>query len=92
MAIISSTIYLGQIQTAVTRNPSHYLLAKTTGSNHHLKINSNWRVKPLIMLMGFIFPLIWMLGVAFSIDETTMRFKGYHAEKRMTYKSKGDGL
>ena len=33
------------------------------------------------MLMEFIFPLIWMLVVDFSIDETTMRFKGHHAKK-----------
>ena len=33
-----------------------------------------------------------MLGVTFSIDEITMRFKGNHAFKiRMTYKSEGDG-
>ena len=34
-----------------------------------------------------------MLGVAFSIDEMTMRFKGHHADKkRMTKKSKVDEL
>ena len=45
------------------------------------------------MLMGFIFPLIWMLGVAFSIDEMNMCFKGHHVDKKtMMYKSKGYGL
>ena len=33
-----------------------------------------------------------MLGVAFSIDEITMRVKCCHAKKRMMYKEKGDGL
>ena len=45
------------------------------------------------MYMEFISPLIWMLGVAFSKDEMTMHFIGRHADKkRMTLKSKGDGL
>ena len=34
-----------------------------------------------------------MLGVTFSIDEMTVRFKGNHADKKsMKYKEKGDGL
>ena len=34
-----------------------------------------------------------MLCVSFSMDETTMRSKGHHADiKRMTYKSKVNGL
>ena len=34
-----------------------------------------------------------MIGDAFSIDETTMCFKGHHTEEiRMTYKVEGDGL
>ena len=40
------------------------------------------RVQPLLMLMEFIFPLILMLGVAFSIYEMTMRFKCHHADKK----------
>ena len=37
MSIISSTIYLGQMKTAVTGTSSHPLLAKTTCSNLHKK-------------------------------------------------------
>ena len=45
------------------------------------------------MWMNFVFPLIWMLGVTFSMDEMTMRFKGHHTDRiRMTYKSEDDGL
>ena len=41
----------------------------------------NWKVQPLLICMEYIFPLIWMPGVNFSIDETNMRFKGHCAEK-----------
>ena len=65
--------------------------------NHLMKLPPkkipNLKVKPLLMSMEFIFPLIWMLGVAFSIDEMTRHFKGHHTDKRrITYKEKGDGL
>ena len=34
-----------------------------------------------------------MLGVAFSVDEMTMRFKFYDTDKRRTmYKAEGDGF
>ena len=34
-----------------------------------------------------------MLGVTFSVDETTMRFKDHHADKiRITYNAEGDRL
>ena len=53
----------------------------------------NWKVRPIITWMNYIFPTIWMLGVAFSIDEMTMGFKGKHADKRrITYKVEGDGF
>ena len=43
--------------------------------------------------MNFIFPLLWLLGIAILIDEMTMRFKGKHADKqRITYKNEGDGF
>ena len=43
--------------------------------------------------MEFIFPLIWMLGAAFSIYGMTMHLKGHHADtKMMRYKEKGDEL
>ena len=45
------------------------------------------------MWMDFIFPLICMLGVTFSMDEITMHFKGHHVDKiMMAYKAEGDGL
>ena len=94
MPIISSTIYLNQMQITVTRNSIHYLLAKTIWSNLHLKKkHPNLRVQPLLMLMEFIFPLNWMLSAAFSIDEMTMCFKGSTCgQKRTMYKSKSDVL
>ena len=53
----------------------------------------DWKVWPLLMLVKFIFPLIWMLGVAFYIDESTMWFKGCNADKmNITYKAEGDGF
>jgi hypothetical protein len=53
----------------------------------------NWKIRPLLMWMNFLFPLIWLLGVAFSIDEMTMGFQGRHADKkRITYKRAGDGF
>ena len=48
----------------------------------HPSKNPNWRVQPLFMLMVFIFPLVWVLGVAFSIDEIIMRLKGHYAGKK----------
>ena len=80
--IISSTIYLSQMQTAITRNSRNYLLAKTTWSNFNPNKISSWRVQSFLMLMGFIFPLIWILGVAFSIDEVNISFIGHHAYKK----------
>ena len=41
----------------------------------------NWKVHPLLMWMGFIFPLVWMLGVTFTMDEMTSCFKIHRAEK-----------
>ena len=81
------------MKTAVTRTSRHYLLAKKPWSNLHLKNIKNWKVQPILMWMEFIFPIIWMLGVTFSVDEITMIFKGHHVEKiNMTYKTEGDGL
>ena len=46
-----------------------------------------WKVQPMLMSVDFIFPLIWMLGVTFYMDETNMHFEGHHRNKlRMTYK------
>ena len=42
----------------------------------------NWKVRPLLAWMNFIFPVIWLLAVAFSVDEMTMGFKGQHKDKK----------
>ena len=45
------------------------------------------------MWVEFILPLIWVLGVTFSMDEMTMDFKIHHAEKiSITYKYEVYGL
>ena len=34
----------------------------------------NWKVRPLLTWMNFIFTTIWLLGLCFPIDEMNMRF------------------
>ena len=38
------------------------------------KFFPNWKVRPLLAWMNFIFPVMWLAGKAFSIDEMTMGF------------------
>ena len=53
----------------------------------------NWKVRPLVQWMNYLFPLIWFLGACFAIDEMTIGFQRMHADKkRITYKAKGDGF
>ena len=53
----------------------------------------NWKVCPILKSLNYICPLIWLLGIAFSIDEMTMRFQGKRVDKiRITYKNEGDGF
>ena len=53
----------------------------------------NWKVRPLILWMNYIFPRAWNLGQEFSIDEMTIGFQGRHRDKRrITYKRAGDGF
>ena len=53
----------------------------------------NWKVRPLMTWMNYIFPKAWLLGIAVSIDEMTMGFQGMHQDKkRITYKTEGDGF
>ena len=53
----------------------------------------NWKVRPLLQWMKYVFPLIWILGVSFTINEMTIGFQGMHADKRkITYKAEGDGF
>ena len=43
--------------------------------------------------MNFIFPTVWLLACAFSVDEMTMGFKGQHKDKKwVTYKAEGYGF
>ena len=43
--------------------------------------------------MEFIFPLIWMLGVTFPMDEMAVNSKFHHMEIIwIMYKAEGDGL
>ena len=43
--------------------------------------------------MNFLFPLIWLLGACFAIDEIKIGFQGMHADnRRVTYKAEGDGF
>ena len=51
----------------------------------------NWKVRPLIKWMNYSFPLIWLLGACFIIDDMTIGFQVMHADNnRITYKAKGD--
>ena len=53
----------------------------------------NWKIRPLLVWMNFIFPQVWNLGQEFSIDEMTIGFQGKHGDKRrITYKRAGDGF
>ena len=77
MSIISSTIYLGQIQTAIMGTSNHYFLAKNTWSKIHLKQHFQiWGCNLFLFQCNYISPLIWMLGVNIFIDEITMCFEG----------------
>ena len=53
----------------------------------------NWKVRPLITWMNYIFPKAWKLGREFSIDKMTLGFQGRHKDKRrITYKRAGYGF
>ena len=53
----------------------------------------NWKVRPLLDYLTFPFPLIWIVGIGFAIDEMTIGFQGMHADKRhTTYKNEGYGF
>ena len=53
----------------------------------------NGKVRPLIKWINYHCPKPWQLGRAVSVDETKMRFKGRHRDKRrITYKADGDGF
>ena len=53
----------------------------------------NWKVRPLIQWMNYLFPFIWLLGDFFSFDDMKIGFQGMHADKkRITYKSEWGGF
>ena len=43
----------------------------------------NWKVRPFLQWMNYLFPLIWVLGVSFAIDKMTIIFQGMHADKKI---------
>ena len=88
MEIISSTIYLGQMKTAVTITSRHYFPAKTTWSKTNLKWNSKLEGAASSFVDGIDIPLIWMLGVAFYIYEITIHYKFHLAKKIWRTKKK----
>ena len=42
----------------------------------------NWKVRPMLMWMNFIFPSAWLLGISIVINEMTMGFQGRHQDKK----------
>ena len=69
MEIISSTIHLGQIKTAITRTSRKIFSFLNHLIKPPLKTKKlNWKVHNLLMWMEFIFPLIWILDIDISID------------------------
>ena len=43
--------------------------------------------------MNYLFPVIWLLGVCFTIDEMKIVFQGMHADKKtIKYRDEGDGF
>ena len=50
-------------------------------------------MRPFVQWMNYLFPLIWLLGDSFAIDEMKIGFQGMHTDKkRITYKAEGDGF
>ena len=53
----------------------------------------NWKIRPMLLWMNFLFLTIWLMGLAFSVNEMTMGFQGRHKDKqRITYKNEGGGF
>ena len=53
----------------------------------------NWKMRPILKWMNFIFKEAWLLGHVYSIDEMTMCFQGLHKDKRrIVYMQEGDGF
>ena len=41
----------------------------------------NWKVRPMLMWLKFVFPLVWLLRLEFSVDDITMGFKVKHKDQ-----------
>ena len=55
--------------------------------------HSNWKLRPLIKWVNFLFPMIWALECTFSVDEIKIRFKGNNKDKkRITHKEQRNGF
>ena len=81
--MISSTINLSQMKTAVTITSKHYLLAKIASSNLHLK--HNFQIGRYILFLfewAFHFNSFGCLVSPFLVMKMTMYFKGHHADKK----------
>ena len=54
---------------------------------------TNWKIFPIITWVNYIFPLIWLLWFAISIDEVATSFKGNHKYKNIIKcNDEGDGF
>ena len=87
--IISSTINLGQMQTAVIITSSNYLLTKTTWSNFHIK--QNFQIGGCILFLcqrNLYFHYFEWLMTPFFIYGITTHFKGHHTDKKWIFTEK----
>ena len=82
MPIISSKIYLGQIQTAVTRNSRNFLLVNTTRSNLHHNLPPKFECSASSYVNIIHISTQFNAWCQLFIDETTMSFKVHHGEKK----------
>ena len=92
MAIISSKIYLSQIQTAATITSRSFLLAKNIWSNLHLKIISKlWGAASSYVNGIYIFNRLDAWCCLFHIwNDNVLKFT--IGGERITYKAEGCGL
>ena len=53
----------------------------------------NLRVRPMLMWLKLFLPLVWLLGLAFSVDDMIMGFNFKHKDKlRIMYTNEGGGF
>ena len=79
---ILSTTRLDQIKKGDTDILRHFFsLQDPSIKVPERSLFPNWKVRPILKWLNYICPLIWLLGIAFSIDEMTMQFQGKHVDK-----------